>query len=275
MKKSIFKYSITGTIVLYNNDPKQVQAAIRCFLSASLGVAITIVDNSPESTLRPVVEAEGAEYVFNGKNIGFGAAHNIAIRRFLGNSQYHLILNPDVTFGAEVLPQLYAFMQQNPSVGLAMPRILYPDLQEQRLCKLVPSPCDLFLRRFAGGRDSKLTRRRMSRYLLENVDLTKPRFVPNLSGCFMFVRVEALQSVGLFDERYFLYLEDVDLCRRIAERWETVFYPEASIVHEYANGSYRNLHHLKLHMASAWKYFNKWGWLHDPGRGALNARVFG
>jgi len=268
------QHSVTASIVLYGNDPVQVRSAIRSFLASSLAVSLTVVDNSSNDSLRSAVEFEGAEYVFNGENVGFGAAHNIAIRRYLGTSQYHLILNPDVTFGAEILPQLYEFMQQNPSVGLVMPKILYPDLREQRLCKLLPTPFDLFLRRFAGGMGHKLARRRMSRYLMEDVDLTQPRFVPNLSGCFMFVRMEALQTVGLFDERYFLYLEDVDLCRRIAERWETIFYPQASIVHEYANGSYRNFRHLKLHMISALRYFNKWGWLHDPLRDHLNARVF-
>jgi GT2 family glycosyltransferase len=168
---------------------------------------------------------------------------------------------------------LHQFMEANSTVGLVMPRILYPDLREQRLCKLLPTPLDLILRRFLGKLGHRFANRRMARYLLEDVDLTNPRFVPSLSGCFMFVRREALQSVGLFDERFFLYLEDVDLCRRIAEQWETVFYPGATIIHEYANSSYRNLRHLRLHLISAWKYFNKWGWLRDPLRDALNARM--
>ncbi len=266
---------VSVSIVLYRNDPAQVNAVLRSLHSSPIAVSVTVVDNSPEDALRPVVEAAGAEYLFNGKNIGFGAAHNIAIRRYLGQSAYHLILNPDVTFGPETIPALHSFLQENPGVGLAMPKILYPDGSEQRLCKLLPTPFDLFLRRFVGRMGQRLARRKMAGYLLEGVDLSAPRFIPNLSGCFMFVRMEALERVGLFDERFFLYMEDVDLCRRVGEQWETVFYPYASIVHEYGNASYRNAHHLKLHMASAWRYFNKWGWLRDKRRDALNARVRG
>ncbi len=266
---------VSVSIVVYRNDAVQVTEVLSCLSSSGLPVSVTVVDNSPEDALRPFVEAAGAEYFFNGGNIGFGAAHNIAIRRYVGRSAYHLILNPDLTFGAETIPALYGFMQENPGVGLAMPKIFYPDNKEQRLCKLLPTPFDLFLRRFVGKQGHRFARRRMAGYLLEDVDLTAPRFIPNLSGCFMFVRMEALQAVGLFDERFFLYMEDVDLCRRIAAQWETVFYPYASIVHEYGNASYRDPHHLKLHMTSAWKYFNKWGWLRDPIRDALNARVRG
>jgi GT2 family glycosyltransferase len=273
MTNSKSSYCVTASIVLYRNDPAQVRAAIRSFLSTPLNVKIAVIDNSPEDLLRSVVLKEGADYIFAGKNIGFGAAHNIAIRNYVGQCDYHLILNPDVVFGPETIPALHKFMQTHSTVGLVMPKIFYPNHREQRLCKLLPTPMDLIFRRFIGEAAKRLMRERMARYLLEGVDLTKPCFVPSLSGCFMFVRMDALDSVGLFDERFFLYLEDVDLCRRIAERWETFFYPDVSIVHEYANGSYQNLTHLRLHMVSAWKYFNKWGWLRDPTRDALNARM--
>lgn len=266
---------VSVSVVLYRNHPMQVKAVLDSLSSSGLPVSVTVVDNSPDGSLRPIVEAAGAEYLFSGENIGFGAAHNIAIRKHLRRSQYHLILNPDVTFGPETIPALCGFMQENPGIGLAMPKVLYPGNKEQRLCKLLPAPSDLFLRRFAGRVVRKLAHRKMAGYLLEDVDLTAPRFVPNLSGCFMFVRTEALRTVGLFDERFFLYMEDVDLCRRIAEQWETVFYPHASIVHEYGNASYRSRDHLMLHLASAWRYFNKWGWLRDPVRDELNSRVRG
>jgi GT2 family glycosyltransferase len=265
---------LSGSIALFRNPPEQVTAAIASFLGISLTKCLTVVDNSPDDGLRSIVEDMGANYIFNGRNVGFGAGHNIAIERYLHRSQFHLVLNPDVTFAPGTATSLYRFMQQNPSVGLAMPKVFYPDNREQRLCKLLPTPGDLFMRRFAGGAGKGYFSSRMARYLLDSVDLIHPHFVPNLSGCFMFVRMEALRTVGLFDARYFLYLEDVDLCRRIAEKWDTVFYPGASIVHEYGNGSYRDMRHLRLHIASAIRYFNKWGWLHDPARSRLNARAF-
>ena len=90
--------------------------------------------------------------------------------------------------------------------------------------------------------------------------------VPSLSGCFMFMRCSVLKQVGGFDERYFMYAEDLDLCRRIGEVSKTIFYPKVSIIHEYGKGSYKNKKLLKYHIISVIKYFNKWGWFWDSKR---------
>jgi GT2 family glycosyltransferase len=95
--------------------------------------------------------------------------------------------------------------------------------------------------------------------------------VPALSGCFMLMRVETVMRVGPFDERFFLYFEDVDLSRRVGHVARTVFVPSVSIVHDYAKGSYRSWRLLWHHSVSAVRYFNKWGWLHDPERERINA----
>ena len=97
--------------------------------------------------------------------------------------------------------------------------------------------------------------------------------VPNLSGCFMFIRTEVFSNVGLFDERYFLYLEDTDLCRRINEDYRTVYFPKVSIIHGYSKASYKSLRLMKLHLQSSVKYFNKWGWFKDAKKEAINYSV--
>ena len=94
--------------------------------------------------------------------------------------------------------------------------------------------------------------------------------VPSLSGCFMLLRTSVLEAVGLFDENIFMYLEDVDLNRRIHTNYKTIFYPEVSIVHEYAKESYRNKKLLMFHIRSALYYFNKWGWIFDRKRKEVN-----
>lgn len=94
--------------------------------------------------------------------------------------------------------------------------------------------------------------------------------VPYLSGCFMFIRTKVLEKVGLFDERFFMYLEDTDLSRRIHKISKTIYYPYVHIYHEYGKGSYKNLKLLKYHIDSAIKYFNKWGWFFDKERDFIN-----
>lgn len=97
--------------------------------------------------------------------------------------------------------------------------------------------------------------------------------VPSLSGCFMFVRIAVLKKVGGFDERYFMYAEDLDLCRRIGKVSRTMYYPNVVVYHEYAKGSYKNRRLLRYHLSSVVKYFNKWGWVWDLDRKIINKRI--
>ncbi|MFN2344028.1 MAG: hypothetical protein ABR542_11790, partial [Desulfonatronovibrio sp.] len=97
--------------------------------------------------------------------------------------------------------------------------------------------------------------------------------VPSLSGCFMFLRCEALKEVGLFDERFFLYFEDYDLNRRISQKYKTVFYPLSSIVHHFERASRRDPIAFRHHLFSAVRYFNKWGWFFDSKRREENKKI--
>lgn len=89
----------------------------------------------------------------------------------------------------------------------------------------------------------------------------------------MFMRASVLQEVGGFDERFFMYMEDVDLCRRIGARHMTVFNPTVVVTHGYAKASYQNLKLLGYHVQSALRYFGKWGWLLDAQRKRLNGKT--
>jgi GT2 family glycosyltransferase len=251
-----------------------VRPAIDSFLSSDLRVRLVLIDNSPTDDLRDLAKQTRSDYVFlNGRNAGYGAGHNIAIRRSLENSEYHLVLNPDVSFEPVVLTTLFGFMQTNPHIGLVMPMVLAPDGGKQALHKLLPSPADVLLRRVGGRLGRTLFRRRMERFTLGDVDLSRPRFVPYLSGCFMFMRASALVKSGLFDERFFMYFEDTDLTRRIAEVSHTVYFPGVSIRHGWSRGSYFDNKLLKYHLAATWKYFCKWGWFWDQKRNELNDRA--
>lgn len=271
--KQPWESEISCSIVLYRNPVEQVAEVIRSLFSTPLRTYLLILDNSPADDLRSVVEKAGAHYRWNGRNLGFGAAHNIAIRQAPDIAPYHLVLNPDISFGPDVCAKLYEFMAANPSVGLVMPRILYPNGDEQRLCKRIPAPQDLMMRRFLGRAGQSVFRGRSEAYELRSLDLDLPRQIPSLSGCFMFIRTKVLEEIGGFDERYFMYMEDLDLCRRIGARYKTVFYPHASVVHGYSKGSYRDLKLLSYHARSAVRYFTKWGWFHDEDRKVLNSRT--
>jgi GT2 family glycosyltransferase len=272
-RRSINSYQISASIVVYKNDPDEVVAAVKSVLSSPLRVRCTVVDNSPSPALRQCVTDCGAKYIYAGRNSGFGRGHNLALRSDCEASEYHLVLNPDVHFAPDILAIIYRFMNENLNIGLVMPRICYPDGSDQQLCKQIPAPIDLMSRRFGGAIGRSLFARRLSRYELRHLDMGIAREIPCLSGCFMFIRSATLREVGFFDERYFMYMEDVDLCRRIGAKNKTVFYPEVAITHGYAKGSYRDPKLLKYHLQSAFRYFCKWGWVYDSERSRLNEKT--
>mgnify|MGYP000101886375 CR=1 FL=1 len=104
----------------------------------------------------------------------------------------------------------------------------------------------------------------------ERINIVEPVFAPYLSGCFMFFRSEALLALGGFDERFFMYMEDVDLSRRCASKFGNVYYPLAKVTHLHERASHKNINLLKAHLKSTFQYFNKWGWFYDSERNILN-----
>lgn len=263
--------TVTVSIVLYHNDPAEIKEAIQSCLSSVLIKQLYLIDNSANNNLEGLSYDPRVIYIHNPKNIGFGAAHNVALRKTLDTGNYHLVLNPDITFNKGVIEALTSYMENHPDVGLVMPKVLYRDGQIQRLCKLLPSPFQLFGRRFLGN--TILAKRLDRAYELHAFTYDRPLDVPNLSGCFMFIRTKLLTNTGLFDERYFMYLEDIDLVRRIGQLSRTVVYPYASVYHGYKQGSYHTKRLMLIHIRSAIKYFNKWGWFIDKERSRLNKVV--
>jgi GT2 family glycosyltransferase len=263
---------LTASIVLFKNDAKVVAHAIHSFLSNTANADLYLIDNSPTDELKYLAYDPRIKYFFQNSNIGFGSGHNIAIREIIDRSTYHLVLNPDVYFEGDVINSLYMFMEEHQEVGQVMPKVLYPDGRIQHLCKLLPSPKTLIMRRFLNFLKAPLKKENYL-YELQFTGYNTIMDVPFLSGCFMFLRTDALKKVGLFDERFFLYTEDTDLTRRIHKHFRTVFFPNATIYHHHQRGSYKTLRLMFCNIASAIKYFNKWGWTSDTERNIFNERA--
>jgi hypothetical protein len=260
---------LNTSIVLYKHSVSEISPLIEILRKSGFVSEIFLVDNTPY----PTVEFQDLEvtYIFAGKNLGYGAAHNIAIRKSIEqNIPYHLVVNPDIAFQPEILAKIEQFMNNNSSIGHLMPKVLYPNGEIQYLCKLIPTPFDLIFRRFL---PKSWTQKRTERFELHASGYNKIMDVPYLSGCFMFLRTEALKDVGLFDERFFMYPEDIDLTRRIHRNYRTVFFPEVSIIHHHAQSSYLNLKMLFVHTYNMIKYFNKWGWVFDKERKEVNRDI--
>lgn len=256
------------SIVLYRPNWKQVADLTIIMLQSKYVNRIYWIDNSSVKTQDLPICSDKVEYIFNDKNLGYGAGHNIAIRESIyDNIPFHLVINPDILLNAQDIDTMYQFILQNSEIGCLMPKVLYPNGELQYLCKLLPTPMDVFGRRFLPKR---WIRKRNEKYEMRSSGYDEMMNVPYLSGCFMLLRTQAVQKVRLFDERFFMYPEDMDLTRRIHRDYLTVYFPYATIIHDHAQASYKSLKMLWVHIVNMCRYFNKWGWFRDAERKIFN-----
>ena len=256
------------SIVLYLPNWMQVTTLTQVLLQSNSLNHIYWIDNSPIAQTELPIQSSKLSYIHTSSNIGYGSAHNIAIRESIYDEvPYHLVVNPDIILTREALDEMLRFMSQHPQVGSLMPKVLYPNGQIQYLCKLLPTPLDVFGRRFL---PKQWIEKRNAIYEMRSSGYDKLMNVPYLSGCFMLFRTEAVQKARLFDERFFMYPEDMDLTRRIHRDYLTVYFPYATIIHDHAQASYKSLKMLWVHIVNMCRYFNKWGWFRDAERKIFN-----
>lgn len=258
---------ITASVVTYHTSREDLLKVLDSALSDGVD-RLYVIDHSADEKVRSYLPADSRVVYIRRPNDGYGAGHNAAIRIAMQDgARYHAVLNPDIFWNGTVISPLAEFMNHHPDVGMMVPKVLYPDGQLQYVCKLIPTPLDLVVNRFF---PEKLVRKRIARYRLESSGYDKIMNVPYMHGCFFMLRIEALKDVGLFDERFFMYPEDIDLTRRIHEKWQTLFYPPLHIFHAHAAESRKSARMLRIHIANMIKYFNKWGWFVDPRRRKAN-----
>lgn len=260
---------ITASIVTHCTKPDYLIKALNCLKQSSVN-KYWVIDNSPDSSLKEIALSNGAEYI-KVENRGFGAGHNIAIRMAMEEgARYHIVMNADVCWSDDVPDLLRGYMDSNMNVGVCMPRVFYPDGILQYSCRMLPTPYDVFVKRFF---PKQFFHKRMRRYLLVMADHSKAFNVPYLLGSFMFFRCDTLKKEGLFDERFFMYPEDIDITRRIHRNWKTMYVPVVDIIHVHEAASRKSFRMMWIHIVNMIRYFNKWGWFEDKERDLFNKRL--
>ncbi len=257
---------IIASIVLYKHSYADLKATLDSLFSIQSINKIILVDNDISDW---AVKFQHPKVIYekSAGNFGFGYGHNIAIRKYATESDYFIICNPDIHFTIDQFEDLVRFAQTRKE-GLFLPKILYENGVNQYGARLLPTPLNLFVRRFSSNYAQKLDQE----YLLKGFLIESPIFAPYLSGCFMLFNSEKLIALDGFDEQFFMYMEDVDLSRRCAEQFGAIYYPLAQVIHVHEQASYKSKKFLKAHIKSAIQYFNKWGWFYDVGRKKLNIK---
>jgi GT2 family glycosyltransferase len=262
---------LTASIVLYKTPKYEIDELLSC-LRDQVDI-IYIIDNSPDDHFRILEKKFNALRYIHSKNLGYGAAHNIALHEALdAGSDFHLILNSDISFCSNVLPFLSSYMENNKDVVYILPKVVYPDGKYQYLCKLLPNPFNLIFRRFMPK--IGFFKRIDDKYVLKKSGYNRTINPPCLSGCFMFLRMYIIKKYNIFfDERFFMYCEDIDFVRRLHQFGKTIYLPDVFIIHNHAKASYKTKKMLWEHIKSSVKYFNKWGWFFDHERRIVNKNI--
>jgi len=237
-----------------------MEAAARAVAAGELAQArLTLVDHgSDRARLADLAARRGARLLAPARNRGFGAGQNLALRD--ATEEFLLALNPDAVLHPEALTAGLRALRGDPGVALVAPRVDTGPGGPQHLCKRDPDPWTLFLRGFAPAWLRRRYRTRLDRYAMADLDPELAQEVPLASGCCMLLRAEAFRAAGGFDERYFLYFEDFDLCRVLrAAGGRLLYLPEMQVRHHPGGAAAKGWRHRRLFLASAWKYFIKHG----------------
>ncbi len=266
--------NLSASIVLFNNDLEEVKNVVDDFLSATTNSILYLIDNSPIKLEKVSLLATGIErviYIYLDENVGFGKGHNVAISKNIGETDYHLVMNADVRFKNTVLKDLFDRIDSDSDIGLIAPKILNKDGSVQFTAKQLPTPIHQFIRRFIPIK--KIQDKFDFNYELKFTSFDKEMNIPSLQGSFIMFRMNALKEINKFDENFFMYYEDIDIVRRVYQKYKCIYYTDVVVEHYHAKGSFKNLRLLLFHIKSTFTYFNKWGWFIDRERAKINSEL--
>jgi GT2 family glycosyltransferase len=200
-----------------------------------------------------------ADITFYHENSGFGFGHNYNLLK--APEKYFLVFNPDIILVRYDLLKMLEIMENDKSMALLVPKILNSDGTPQHLMRNRVSVFDYALRFIPFQFVKQMFVKRLASYELRDITNDREVDIRIGSGCFMLIRGIDFKDVNGFDDRYFMYFEDYDLCLELKKRNKKIVYtPFSQAVHFYERGAHKNSKLFKIFMQSMVKFFNKWGW---------------
>lgn len=226
--------SVGVIIVDYRSDPALDRALNALSSIQSPDLSIVIVENDPKRSRVNFPGNLKIEFLRSEVNLGFGRAVNLARRRL--RTPYVFLLNPDVILFPETLSVLLDYMEKHPDVGIAVPKLLEKDGSLQPSARTFYNMSDILFRRTFLGKFFP-NHSSLKRHLMTDWDHGSIREIDWALGACMLIREKAVGE-EIFDPRFFLYFEDVDLCLRLKKAgWKVMYHPEAVAIHEHRQKS--------------------------------------
>jgi GT2 family glycosyltransferase len=252
-------------VVGYHPSELEVDTLASCLVCRSSTVAVAVIanDHQPGEPIDRLAKQVDL-FLPSSRNLGYGRAFHAALEAYRARQAvppWVAVLNTDLSWRSGSFERMLAWLQHQPDVVLAVPKILDPAGRPQQLCKRDPTLLSLASRRFVPRRIKPHWLRRYDAYQqMAAHSLDQVFDVPYLSGCCMLIRHSALEQAGGFNQRFFLYLEDADITRRLRRLGRCVHLPVAEVVHAWGRGNHRSLWLTLVNLQSAWIYFTTWGW---------------
>ncbi len=226
-------------------------------------IEILIFDNAstPEyqEQLKGYLQYSFLSIYFNTENKGFGYGHNHNL--LTSKHPYAVIFNPDVLVEEQTVVELVQLLKHHPECAMLAPKILNEDGTTQHLIRQRLAVFDYILRFLPFRFVKQLFDKRLAKFECRDLPEDSDSYVRMISGSFMVVDIEKFKEIHGFDERYFMYFEDNDLCLRFERAgYKLLYTPSHSIIHLYGKGAHRNFKLFRVFLASMGKFFTKWGW---------------
>ena len=257
------KYDLAISIVVYKKYEDAVDAvrSIEKNTGSKLKKRIFIIDNSclPDDVAgrkrfeQEMRSYEDVVYIDTKKNLGFGKGHNFTMDRL--SCDYFAIVNPDILLTEGAFERILEYMEDK-KVGMAIPKIVDETGNLQDAYRRQLTVFDMLIRMFV----KKGFQKRRDYHSMKEMDYSAPFEVPFGQGSFLVIRTDLWKELHGFDDDYFMYLEDADLCRRVNLVSRLMYCPKATVIHKWKKGSHRNVRLFIIHVRSMITYFNKWGW---------------
>lgn len=206
---------------------------------SGLDISVVVVDNNSNDGVKEFLSDRypSVSCISQKTNPGFGTSQNVGMKSVV--AKYYFVLNPDTEFlpGQHTMQRLYEYMEQHSRVGMIGPKIVYPDGSLQYSCWRFPSVLQPFYNRTKLGKFSR-GKIHNAYHMMKDFDHEKTIPVDALMGSAMFVRGDAIESVGRFDERFWMYYEDIDWCIRMWEaHWPVYYVHDIVLQHLHGRGS--------------------------------------
>ncbi|WP_086313955.1 glycosyl transferase, group 2 family protein [Enterococcus sp. 7F3_DIV0205] len=253
---------ITISIVTHNSRHIfDVLDNLKIELGLNSNYDIHIFDNASEQRYIEKLEGYGS-FIFLHKseeNKGFGYGHNQVLKNV--DTRYAVIFNPDVLITKEALDKMIQRIREEDQLAAVCPKVLNSDGTTQYLVRQKLDVFDYMLRFVPFQSVKKVFNKRLSYFECRDLPDNQTTYITMGSGCFMLIDINKFKQIGGFDERFFMYFEDNDLCMSFGKAGYKILYtPFETVIHLYEKGAHKNKKLFKIFLQSMIKFFNKWGW---------------